>query len=158
MNRDDSIDFLKGLCICLVVYAHLPMDGSMHEELHSVAAFIYSFHIQLFVLVTGFLFAHNIDAGVSGIRKVFNRMWKPYFVVAPLNLILYLAASFFGLKTTNTVTDLGSGIVKILLGNGGGALWYLYTYGLLEVLILVFGIVLLNIKDNRVRIIAQCIL
>jgi fucose 4-O-acetylase-like acetyltransferase len=158
MQRDRSIDFLKGLCIVLVVYAHLPMDGAMHDMLHSLSGFIYTFHIQLFVMITGYLFAHNIDSGFRGMTKVVNRMWKPYFVVAPLNLLLYVLAGIIGLKTTNTVTGVCDGAIQILLGNGGGALWYLYTYGVLELLLLFFGAVLFNFADKHVKILAQCIL
>lgn len=156
-TRDKALDFLKGICISLVVYAHLPMEGSLQGSLQAFAALIYTFHIQVFILITGVLFSRKLDDGTQGVVKVANRMLKPYFVVAPINMLLYYAASMCGLKTTNTLNGgIHDALTNILLGNGGGALWYLYTFGLMEILMLLFG--LLSWEDKKGKVVLQCLL
>lgn len=136
-SRDDILDFLKGILICLVVYAHLPMEGKWQVGLHQLAGFIYTFHIYAFVLITGFLFSRKLNGGKQEIFKVITRMFKPYFVIAPLNVFFYYIAYRFNLITTNfVIQDSWRIVIDILRGNGGGALWYLYTFGTLQILIL----------------------
>ena len=100
-NRDDILDFAKGLLICLVVYAHLPMEGKWHDSLHSLAGFLYTFHIYAFVRITGFLFSRKLNGGRKEILKVAVRMFKPYFAVGVLNVLFYCIAGKLGIKTTN---------------------------------------------------------
>ena len=134
VERDNALDALKGLCICLVVYAHMPMDGAWHFRLHSVSGFIYTFHIYIFVLISGFLFARRY-ATVS-VGKIADRMLKPYVIMAPLNVLMYYAAQRFGIKASGEEYDIFRSMINIIVGDGGGAIWYLYTFGILEILVL----------------------
>lgn len=61
-NRDVSLDALKMVLICLVIYAHIPLlDGFLHGQSIECNAFmwhsvkgIYAFHMPLFVLLSGY--------------------------------------------------------------------------------------------------------
>lgn len=149
-NRDDILDFAKGLLICLVVYAHLPMEGKWHDSLHSLAGFLYTFHIYAFVLITGFLFSRKLNGGRKEILKVAVRMFKPYFAVGVLNVLFYCIAGKLGIKTTGScaMQDGCSAVLDVLRGNGGGALWYLYTFGTLQILMLLCNMVPLQQSEN----------
>ncbi len=134
--RDVRIDVVKGLCICLMVFGHLTHIGSCSSQLLEVVKTIYSFHMPVFIILTGYLFGKRqgtIDEG----KRVFSRMLKPYLVMAPIAIFLYQLAARFGIQTTNQVD--GAGLlpyIGVLTGHVGGALWYLYTFGIVELLTL----------------------
>lgn len=67
-KRNNYIDFLKGTAILLVVVGHCIQYGSGHvyvleEEFfnNSLYKLIYSFHMPLFILISGFLFAYSCE-------------------------------------------------------------------------------------------------
>lgn len=66
-NRNTEIDILKGIAIILVIYAHCIQFGSGSNYLESqsffnnqVFKFIYSFHMPLFMIISGYLFYFSI--------------------------------------------------------------------------------------------------
>ncbi len=142
-ERDIALDMLKGLCILLVVYGHLPRVGYLHEQLETVVQFIYTFHMPVFVLLSGFLFARH----PSNVTKVFNRVIKPYVVVAMVYIpLLYFSARHSGASILEM-------LVRIFVGHGGGALWYLYDLAVVELLAIAGLVVLRKFKkicDNPV--------
>ena len=56
INRDLTIDSLKGFLILLVIFGHLL--GSLkcleNKECQAIWNFIYTFHMPLFVLISGY--------------------------------------------------------------------------------------------------------
>ncbi|HAW18859.1 MAG TPA: hypothetical protein DCX14_01635 [Flavobacteriales bacterium] len=52
--RITAPDFIKGLCIILMVYGHITMIGTLDEAQNAIKEFIYTFHMQIFLLVSGF--------------------------------------------------------------------------------------------------------
>lgn len=137
LERDHGIDIVKGSCILLMVLGHLPRVGSCRDALESVVSWIYTFHMPIFVFITGYLFGHKMFSGRE-ILKICQRMLKPYFVMAVISYWLYALADALGLQVTcvhdsYSVVRLAKGI---LTGFGGGALWYLFTFGLCEIIVL----------------------
>ena len=66
-TRNVYIDIVKAVAIILVVFGHCIQYGSGSEFLSSTAffenkvfIFIYSFHMPLFMLVSGYLFAYSL--------------------------------------------------------------------------------------------------
>ena len=66
-NRNTTIDILKGIAIILVIYAHCIQFGSGSNYLKSlfyfnnqIFKFIYSFHMPLFMIISGYLFHFSI--------------------------------------------------------------------------------------------------
>lgn len=56
--RDKSIDFLKGICILLVILGHALYDTPLFSEFilaKTTYNFIYSFHMPLFFCISGYL-------------------------------------------------------------------------------------------------------
>lgn len=86
-ERNYSIDNTRALLIFLVVLGHLlePLIGNSHI-LKVVYLFIYSFHIPMFVLLSGMLARTNIDRG--GICDIVSSLLIPFLVFQVLYEIL----------------------------------------------------------------------
>lgn len=70
-NRQDWVDQIKGLAIFLVVYAHnFPVTET----------YIYTFHMPLFFMVSGFFFPRHF--GWDAVKKRFKTIIIPYFLWA----------------------------------------------------------------------------
>jgi fucose 4-O-acetylase-like acetyltransferase len=75
-ERNNYIDIIKGIAIILVVIGHCIQFGSGRSYLDSevffndpLFKFIYSFHMPLFMLVSGYLFANTIKRDTNEIIK-----------------------------------------------------------------------------------------
>lgn len=131
-GRDSRLDAIKGICIILMVWAHLPSMGSWAPGLIKGARWIYTFHMPIFCLVSGWLF--GLKRGESReFSLVVNRMLKPYCTMSIISYVLYWCAAKYGFSTT---VQMPLEPYRILLGHGGGALWYLYTFGIVELAVL----------------------
>ena len=63
-ERNREIDFIKGVAIFLVVYGHAIQflnNGEFDFFKHPFFIFIYSFHMPLFMIVSGYLVSYSID-------------------------------------------------------------------------------------------------
>ena len=77
-NRIEWIDCAKGLAIILVVYGHALTYFSPNFD--SVVHVIYSFHMPLFFVLTGYVSAYSYN-GVNFYafcKKKINALMKPY--------------------------------------------------------------------------------
>jgi len=86
-ERNYFIDNTRALLIFLVVLGHLlePLIGNSHI-LKVVYLFIYSFHIPMFVLLSGMLARTNIDRG--GVCDIVSSLLIPFLVFQVLYEIL----------------------------------------------------------------------
>lgn len=128
-----ELDVLKGIGICLVVFAHL----NLNEEL---IKFIHYFTIPLFFFVSGFVFKPKNN--FEFIRDKFKRILLPFYVFSTITFIIYYFTHF---------PDAGSAIKDFLIGTLLGiasedylswnvALWFLPS--------LFFTNILFNILDD----------
>ena len=131
-ERDLGIDFAKGVCIFLVVWGHLPRTGSWEDAFYRIVTTIYAFHIPIFIFISGYLFGNRTGC-LGDFKKVVFHVFKPYLIAGCLMLGLYYVAARFGVPTHG---EGGSPLFRLLMGHAGGALWYLYTLGLFELLTL----------------------
>ena len=76
---NQSIDFVKGILILLVFLGHL-IIGKIEDNL--VRYFIYSFHMPLFIGISGYLFNFNSlnNNPKVFIKKLFGRILIPYIL------------------------------------------------------------------------------
>ena len=135
-DRDRRIDVLKGVCICLMVFGHFLHIGDYASSVLEAVKVIYTFHMPIFIILTGYLFGKRTGTIEEG-KYVLSRMFKPCMVMALIAIFLYQIAARFDIKTTVQVT--GDGLtpyIGALMGHVGGALWYLYTFGIVELLTL----------------------
>lgn len=129
-KRLRALDIAKGIAIILVVIGHAVPDATTHmgiqsEGLAILNRLIYSFHMPLFFLISGYFvntLAEN-QSRVSAIWKKFQRLMVPYIFVglcyAPCKLLLSQFA--------NDPFHL-SNLWKMVIGvNPDGELWFLYS-------------------------------
>lgn len=73
-QRDCSIDALKFILICFVVYGHVIEEFSTYGPLGTVRACIYCFHMPVFVFLFGY-FSKNIS-----IYKIATSCLVPFLI------------------------------------------------------------------------------
>ena len=81
-KRIEYIDFIKGICIFIVVWGHTIQNMGDGDEfwLNPVHQFICSFHMPIFMLVSGFFFSNSIGKPLtSNIIRRFKQLIIPCF-------------------------------------------------------------------------------
>ena len=123
-KRLQEIDALKGWAIFLVILGHAiivyPID--LHENIYCSAlyAFVSTFHVRLFFLVSGFCYSFRGDYK-SYITKKIRRLLIPYFVFCMAEMLAKLVFS----GQINRPRSLGEFVIRTLFY--GGDIWFLWT-------------------------------
>jgi len=119
LGRRRDIDALRGLAICLVVAGHLGFGQLGMSWLGDV---IYSFHIPLFVFVSGYvLWRPRADSARSWIARRFQGLVIPYLAWTAL----YWCLAWL---TTGTMPPLSRLWLSLLTPWGGATSpWFLYS-------------------------------
>lgn len=122
-DRIDWVDQVKGLAIFLVVYGH---NFPVTEK------YIYSFHMPLFFMVSGFFFPAQLD--FSALKKRVNSILIPYFLWAA---VLFLIWVLIGRRMGNSASkglSVTDNFIGIFYAQGGGTymdwgipMWFLPT-------------------------------
>jgi fucose 4-O-acetylase-like acetyltransferase len=86
-NRIEYIDVAKGIGIFLVVLGH----NQIKATLPALAAFIYTFHMPMFFLLSGMFFKANMGF-FELLRRRFHTLLQPYLVII---LLMYITAFLF---------------------------------------------------------------
>lgn len=152
-ERNLYIDIVKGLCIILVIIGHCIQYGSGNKYLEDNTffnnpffIFIYSFHMPLFMLISGYLFAYSIN----------NKKWNKVLITKINQLIIPLFAwSFISLIITISKSiPQGTGeslniiwIIKKILSNfiyGPWFLWAIWWCSLAIIIVKTF------LKDSKI--------
>lgn len=135
-DKQLDYDFCKVLATILVVAAHITKFYSDRggvfqmpsiKSLNYITEFIYSFHMPLFIFLSGAIYCEGIARGkykdfLSFVKNKFKRLLVPYFVigigyVAPVMIILNL-----------TQWSFGEYVYKgLFLGMNSRHLWFLWT-------------------------------
>lgn len=108
IKRLIGIDYLKVLGIYLMVLGHSPL---LSDGLKSI---IYSFHMPLFFMISGLFFKNQDIKGI--IRKSFNSLLIPYFLINLINLSLWIFTQY--LHGDLHFSDFTARFYAILLGLG----------------------------------------
>ena len=85
MTKVNKVDSLKGFAIILVVLGHIASP---------LSSFIYSFHMPLFFIASGF-FLNPTNELKSEIIKSFKRLFKPFFIYLSLGFIVEFLKRYF---------------------------------------------------------------
>lgn len=132
-GRNDYIDIVKSVAIILVVIGHCIQCGSgslyYEKELffdNVLFKFIYSFHMPLFMLLSGFLFGYKKNWKVRGqIKKKALQLLIPIFAWSIIPFAIFLVESY----------SLGLGmllIIKKYVSISVHNLWFLWAVFLLS--------------------------
>lgn len=79
MNRDSSIDALKAFAIFLVVLGHFLQTTLIDFDNNLLFKFIYSFHMPLFIFLSGYLTYHTDGIKNNFLKLRFLSLIIPYF-------------------------------------------------------------------------------
>lgn len=139
------ITIAKAIGILLVVAGHFTSARYMPVEYIALKKCIFSFHMPLFMILSGFLFANTVGRAGGDlllkpfVKKKFVRLMIPYFFIsfciALLNLVL---GHFMAVKRTVDWTYLG----EIFYKNVGGSaifLWFIYSLFIIFVIAALFS-------------------
>ncbi len=126
MTRLNWVDNTKAIAIYLVVLGHsIGLDTSIRH-------FIYSFHLPIFLVISGFLLSKKINKLTFNtfVSKQIKNLIKLYFLFSFISIILFGFISILKNKPFNIVdlaygTLYGTHGVEKLLGHGNDPLWYL---------------------------------
>ncbi len=145
-KRIQWIDIAKGIAILAVIIGHTVPHRGYFKLLWS---FIFSFHMPLFFIVSGYLFNESSFKGI--IRKNFKRMIVPY-------LITFGTYSIYVAYTCEEsfISSILKSLISIVYGSGKavealpciqsvGALWFLVALFFSTIL---FNLILKIVKDK----------
>lgn len=117
-KRIPFIDIARAFAIILIVVGHVIVHS---QHLGSIYKLIYSFHVVLFFIISGFTFKiKENEKFLNFFKKKFLRIMVPYFVWALAFLIPYM---IFGKGVGNNLGitssfNLKTMLINIIYGNG----------------------------------------
>lgn len=131
-NRINFVDIARAFAILFIVLGHTIVHSINCGTLFK---FLYSFHVALFFIISGYVFdIKNDESFFAFVKKKFFRIMIPYFVWAILFLIPYMlfGQGISGELNTNSSFQLKKQIMNILYGIGynsalkqNSSLWFL---------------------------------
>ena len=136
----DELDIIKGIGIILVLIGHSIPDantGIANKYWGGIFYWIYSFHMPLFIMASGFLFYNKSICDIFKlkfieIKKRAIRLLIPYTF---LSLFILTIKIFFSSLSRKPIDYLD--IVGILFGNSPcGNMWFLWTLFIITTFIL----------------------
>ena len=126
MERIKYLDYLKAFAIYLVVYGHLLCDYADEQASSPVCITIYSFHMALFMSLSGYFFQ-------SSLKKSFTEVLKSKAVQLLIPLIAWDIIKTLVYAALNP--DTATAIVEHYIRKGGPlhGFWYLKTLFILYI-------------------------
>lgn len=97
-QRDLSFDILKGILIYLVVLGHAySYEYGSTDCWHTHPFnFIYTFHMPLFVMVSGYFFSSCLKRGlIDNLKNKVQRLMLPWFVISTITNLVFFSSSAF---------------------------------------------------------------
>lgn len=141
-KRDLSLDVVKAMLIVLVVLGHAMRKGSCSGIMNDIVAFIYHFHMPLFVLICGYFFKFDVPSVM--VRKICLRYWLPYVSGGILFVV-----GLWAFKGVSAIESLGN----LMVGRGLGAMWFLYTIAAIETILCVSYAIFTRSRDLGILVV-----
>lgn len=135
-GRQSIPDWIKGIAITLMVYGHVTHVGSASLIQTKVVDIIYTFHMPLFLIVSGF-FLNMSSNIIEATHKIFRRIFLPYFIFICLYLVGLILIQQAGIHTNNPPPTSAIGFFRTILIHPLGGYWFLHSLIVLQLSILV---------------------
>lgn len=126
-TRDEAVDFLRGVLILLMIFGHVPPLGNQAQGISAVVAWIYSFHMPIFLIISGYFFFPRVMSGKEMLQPLFRRLVVPYLLFEALYLMALYAVQFTGVHTSNEPPSTALGFVTAELVRPIGAFWFIHA-------------------------------
>ena len=124
-QRVEYLDYVRGMAILLVVLGH------MYNVEDPIRILIYSFHMPLFFMISGF-FADKDSVLLEFVKKKFKTLMIPYFTFGGVIMLIMYATNGYN-------KELAVYVKHFVTGVGRDALWFLLCLFLIEI---IFNIVI----------------
>lgn len=121
--RNSNLDFLKGICITLMVIFHLAYIGDTYAY---AKAIVYTFHMPIFLGISGYLSSPQKPA--YKFLQTFFRLIRIYLIFQ----IIYLCASYYLPVRTHLDNLKLNNLLYHLLLKPIGPYWYLHSLTILH--------------------------
>ena len=122
-RRIGEVDILRGTAAVLMVLGHsfirYPVDISADPVCVALGHFIYTFHMELFFVLAGFVY--KCRSYKQFIAKKVRHLLVPYLLFGSVFAVLHA----YGGAAINGVEPLSDGIFKLIFTGGG--YWFLYV-------------------------------
>lgn len=128
-ERNVLLDVLKGFAIFLVVMGHAIQYNQVDFDTNPVFRFIYSFHMPLFMFVSGFVSYKSFDGSKTKLLKRFKALIIPFWIWFFISYLFYSLYKFTGnsFEIYNFDNGLLSGIIEALKSPDNKSLWFLWV-------------------------------
>lgn len=133
-ERTEWIDLARGWAIVLVVFAHTPIPAKL-------SSYIYSFHVPLFFIISGFLLYNGLSKKPADfIKNKVLRLAVPYLFFSIIGYAYWVVARHVGWEagadSINIMTPLNGTFMAIrdsLFMTHNSALWFICSLFVSEV-------------------------
>ena len=148
--RNPIFDIMKGIGIIAVIFGHVPFP----ETLIPIRTFIFSWHMPLFFVISGFFFS-NKDITKS-IKSNFRSLVVPYFITAIIMFLFAVAYHIVGIRYgyVNSFWGIIIGAGTGNLPNYGqyfvGAIWFLQALFWCK---FIYNLIYIIVKGKKIPII-----
>lgn len=151
-ERTEWIDLARGWAIVLVVFAHTPIPAKL-------SSYIYSFHVPLFFIISGFLLHSGLSKkSTDFIKNKVLRLAVPYLFFSLIGYAYWLIARHFGweagAESINIMTPLNGTFMAIrdsLFMTHNSALWFICSLFVSEI---TFYLIFKMVKGDKFLLIS----
>ena len=134
-------DTLKGLAIVLMVYGHATHVGSLAAYQKLAVEIIYTFHMPIFLIVSGYFFNIKNNPYETG-KALLSRIALPYLIFVTLYLIGLILIQKIGIPTSNAPPSSFIDLLDCIFLHPRGAYWFLHSLILIQICLIltkIFG-------------------
>lgn len=140
-------DFLKGICIILMVYGHVTYIGGLVKVQQSINGFIYTFHMPILLMVSGFFFDYT-GQFAKRLERIFRRICVPYICFITLYLIGLILVQKIGIQTSNKPPASSLSFIKTIFINPIGGYWFLHSLIIVQFVVLLMNKIFINTRND----------
>lgn len=149
-GRLSAPDFIKGLAIMLMVYGHIASIGNAIEIHRKSIDLIYTFHMPLFLLTSGYFLNFMDDKLKEQITKQFRNVFVPYLIFITIYLLaLIFVFKFVHITTSNTPPITVYDFFYTVFLHPLGGYWFLHSIFIISAIFLVNNFIFPIKKDSN---------
>jgi fucose 4-O-acetylase-like acetyltransferase len=157
-NRQIIPDWLKGLAIVLMVYGHIIHVGSLATFQLQIVEIISTFHMPLFLVISGFFFNPENEP-YETLRKLVSRIVLPYLIFISLHNLGLILIQRIGVSTTNIPPTSFTGFLEIVFLHPNTPHWFLHSIILIQLCLVLSKMIVMQAKlDEPTQVIILILL
>ena len=136
-NRYEWVDIARGYCILCVMLGHMEQEAGILRDI------VYSFHLPMFFMLSGFLFHPEKYELKVFVKKKIKGLLIPYFFMGSVIIIVNWCFYYFG-----DIHALGRYIYELVVQNRFHTIWYLTCLFCTE---MIFYFIARYVTANRIK-------